>query len=1056
MLMIFPYEFLSILHFILDENPSLYVCFISNTRGIVDQVIQFENEEIEIDANFQNEINALNKELRLFKPTKTIKQIWPFIAPCISAYLIKKSYFNNAQKRVLYYSIIQELRYKIKTLNEDQYIELRTIGIGSSFTVILAYMIEYEQLIAIKKPNGMNDEHEKLINREIKNYLQIKHPLTPYFFGYFNDNGNNNKCIAFEYINGKILSLVNNIELDFDDKITIIYQLLLILRYLHENNFVFRDLKPNNVIIDEDKTIILIDFDRMIDINQQKDDFDRTQDLSSLFIAPEIIKTGNYSFKSDIYSLGKIIYFIMKEEEEFIQIEEIYKRCTNKIEEKRPSISELIYLFVQTFKNNIKYERISNISKQLNCLGYLSILRQDEERAIYYIELSANLGDALALFYLGSIYYNSKKVKYDKNKAVHYIELAANQGCKEAQYLLGVIFRNDSNLRNINKSFHYYLLAANQGDMKAQYNLAIFYDEGIFIQHDIMKAIYYYTLAADQGLKEAQHNLAMIYFHSENPIRNLKKSFHYFMLAASQGDEIAQNYIGNFYYEGKIVMKDIDKAIYYYSLSAEKKFVPSQYQLGCIYITRDINKAIYLLTLAANQNSPKAQSTLGNIYCEGKYVKYDIDKAIYYYTLAANQNSFDAQYNLGLIHHESKYGRQDIKKAIYYFSLAANQNFSEALFRLGLIYDSGFNVPRDINLAIHYYTLAANQNHSYAQYNLGVIYNQGKYVKKDIKKAIYYYSLASNNIAQYNLGSIFLEKRDLKKAIYYFELAASSKLPKAQFNLGLIYYSGSYVPRDLTKAIYYFQLSSNQGNAYAQLFLGLIYLKGEGIEKNIKKGLYLLQLSAKNEGREASFVLGCIYNEGKIIKKDINQAVRFYKEASSFNNQYAKNNLGIIFRDNEFKKDIGLAIEYFKEAIKQQDDVLAKFNLAHIYIYEEAVKKDFDEILELLISSNEFYCSKILLCIFLVKQFGFDLSTIKDVVDKKSSKLSTDIYQTIYKYKLYNSLELNSLNHKFENLRIVYDYLFNICIYDRSYFIKYEIKQKACDINSLFYEGLDL
>ena len=86
------------------------------------------------------------------------------------------------------------------------------------------------------------------------------------------------------------------------------------------------------------------------------------------------------------------------------------------------------------------------------------------------------------------------------------------------------------------------------------------------------------------------------------------------------------------------------------------------------------------------------------------------------------------------------------------------------------------------------------------------------------------------------------------------------------------------------------------------------------------------------------------------MKVKIEGVIHMYEEASRFNNQYAKNNLEIIYK-NEYPNR---AIEYFNEAI------LSMHNLSHIYIYDERIKGDINKAIELLIrSSYYFFHSKV-------------------------------------------------------------------------------------------------
>ena len=85
---------------------------------------------------------------------------------------------------------------------------------------------------------------------------------------------------------------------------------MFIIEYLQVELFIYRDLKPDNFIVDEEKRVILIDFDRMIAISeQQKPEKESTKDLYNLYQVTEI-KNGTvkkYTYEEDVYPLGLLI-----------------------------------------------------------------------------------------------------------------------------------------------------------------------------------------------------------------------------------------------------------------------------------------------------------------------------------------------------------------------------------------------------------------------------------------------------------------------------------------------------------------------------------------------------------------------------------------------------------------------------------------------------------------------------------------------------------------------------------------------------------------------------
>ena len=287
----------------------------------------------------------------------------------------------------------------------------------------------------------------------------------------------------------------------------------------------------------------------------------------------------------------------------------------------------------------------------------------------------------------------------------------------------------------------------------------------------------------------------------------------------------------------------------------------------------------------------------------------------------------------------------------------------------------------------------------------------------------------------------------------------------AKFNLGVIYYEGKYVTRDINKAIYYYSLSSNQNIAEAQFYLGFIYYF-EQYYQDIKKGIYYIMLASINGCREANFAHGFLLHKGKEVKRDMSAAIHYYKEASSFNNQYAKNNLGIIYRygyDNVEGKT-GNAIEYFKEAIRQKEDYLSMYNLAHIHIYDEKIQGDINKAIDLLIrSSSKFIHSTVLLSLVLVKIFSFNIDVIKREIRKIHGFTDILIYQICRNINEYEMLDRNKFEILYEIYKTEY-FLYDIELkaISASYFEKMREEKtnpkypNAKDITNMFYEGFEL
>lgn len=151
-------------------------------------------------------------------------------------------------------------------------------------------------------------------NNNIENEIEIYNKLK-------NSNNNNiQKYIDFDTINGInffIIEYVDGYEinkyclkytLNNEDYKNIFINCLINLIDIHNEGIVHCDIKPSNIIINKNsKKITIIDFDMSKIGKRVYNSSFGTPD----FIAPESIEIGEYSFKSDVWSLGAVFYFIL-------------------------------------------------------------------------------------------------------------------------------------------------------------------------------------------------------------------------------------------------------------------------------------------------------------------------------------------------------------------------------------------------------------------------------------------------------------------------------------------------------------------------------------------------------------------------------------------------------------------------------------------------------------------------------------------------------------------------------------------------------------------------
>jgi tRNA A-37 threonylcarbamoyl transferase component Bud32 len=222
-------------------------------------------------------------------------------------------------------------------LNEDNpkvsdYILLEKLGVGATAVVYKAINIRTKNLVALKLIHK-HILNEDIIKERVENEIEINkllsHPNIVKSIDYNLDD--DLPYIAFEYVEGKSLDkiLKEKKKLNIYETINIWMQLLEALDYAHQKGIVHRDLKPENILLKltsdnlETATVKITDFGISKIINKT---LNITQDFvgTPWYMSPEQIKGQKVDQRSDIYSLGIIIFQLLTGKLPFGQSDNIY------------------------------------------------------------------------------------------------------------------------------------------------------------------------------------------------------------------------------------------------------------------------------------------------------------------------------------------------------------------------------------------------------------------------------------------------------------------------------------------------------------------------------------------------------------------------------------------------------------------------------------------------------------------------------------------------------------------------------------------------------------
>ncbi len=194
---------------------------------------------------------------------------------------------------------------------EERYELLEEIGRGNMGIVYKAYDKTLDEIVALKilPPDlAMKEELLERFKAEAKAARKLAHKNIIRIYDFGEEKGY--KFISMEFIEGKTLKeiLKEKGKLDYKEVVNYVIQIADALDYAHSLGIVHRDIKPANIMISADGTAKVADFG--IAKIQGGEDLTSFGAIvgTPLYMSPEQAKGMPVDNRSDLYSLGVVIY----------------------------------------------------------------------------------------------------------------------------------------------------------------------------------------------------------------------------------------------------------------------------------------------------------------------------------------------------------------------------------------------------------------------------------------------------------------------------------------------------------------------------------------------------------------------------------------------------------------------------------------------------------------------------------------------------------------------------------------------------------------------------
>ena len=252
---------------------------------------------------------------------------------------------------------------------------------------------------------------------------------------------------------------------------------------------------------------------------------------------------------------------------------------------------------------------------------------------------------------------------------------------------------------------------------------------------------------------------------------------------------------------------------------------------------------------------------------------------------------------------------------------------ADCMYRLGRLYASGHGTSRNDAEAVRWFRRAADAGNMDAEAALAAALLEGRGTAMDRQDGLRRLKVAAANgqvDAMNRLGHILHEggiaEKDPVEAVRLLTQAAEAGHAPSMVDLGGLYENGIGIQPDPSKAAQWYRRAADLGHPGGTAGLASLYEHGKGVEKDIAKAVSLYRQAADAGNANAMTGLGLLHVQGKGVTKSDAMAAEYFRKAAALGNSVAMNNLAWMLQMGYGvpRKDPEEAAELMMKALNQR------------------------------------------------------------------------------------------------------------------------------------------